>query len=460
MNLRRLLHTTAIRLALRYALFYALLITLGLGILYWATSRFVDAQMVAGLEQELDRLVQIDRQQGRDRLITIIGAAQQHVGGENRRYYLLQSPGGTRQAGRLLGWPPGSTADGRVRNVWIEQDLIPDAVADYDGFWPMVAAVLDDGSRLLVAQGVRHAEDLQEFILSTMAVILAVSVGLAITMGWLLGRTLLQRIDILNATAQQVSGGDFSRRVPLSGQDDEFDELAGHLNAMLTRIEKLLVGMRQVTDNVAHDLRRPLARMRNRIEVTLLDGGNPEDYRRAMEESLEDADEMMRTFNALLEIARAEAGSFRGDWDPVDLTALLMDLGELYRDQAAAEGKQLTLQVEPQLSLTGNRQLLAQAVSNLLDNACKFTPRGGAIVLQAMTEDSCLRLIVGDNGPGIPADQRQPVLERFVRLEAGRSTAGNGLGLSLVKAVAELHRAELRLEDNQPGLKVTLSFKR
>jgi len=459
MNLRRLLHTTAIRLALRYALFYALLITLGLGILYWATSRFVDAQMVAGLEQELDRLVQIDRQQGRDRLITIIGAAQQHAGGENWRYYLLQSASGTRQAGRLLGWPPGSTADGRVRNVWIEKDLIPDAVADYDGFWPMVAAVLDDGSRLLVAQGVRHAEDLQEFILSTMAVILAVSVGLAITMGWLLGRTLLQRIDILNATVQQVSGGDFSRRVPLSGQDDEFDELAGHLNAMLTRIEKLLVGMRQVTDNVAHDLRRPLARMRNRIEVTLLDGGNPEDYRRAMEESLQDSEEMMRTFNALLEIARAEAGSFRGDWGAVDLTALLMDLGELYRDQAEAEGKQLTLQVAPQLSLTGNRQLLAQAVSNLLDNACKFSLQGGAITLQATIEDGILWITVSDNGPGIPVGQRQQVLERFVRLEAGRSTAGNGLGLSLVKAVAALHQAELRLEDNQPGLKVSLLFK-
>jgi len=295
MNLHRLLHTTAIRLALRYALFYALLITLGLGVLYWATSHYVDAQIAAGLEQELTRLVHIDRNEGRDRLLASIAVQQQAARGDNRRYYLLQSPAGKRLTGKLLDWPPGFSADGRVRNVWIEETLVSAKLPDKDGFWPMIGTRMDDGSRLLVAQSVRQAEDLQEFTLSTMAIILAVSVGLALTMGWLLGRTLLQRIDAINSTAQQVTTGELSTRIPLSGQNDEFDELATHLNTMLARIEKLLTGMRQVTDNVAHDLRRPLARVRNRIEVTLMEQRDSKEYCSALEETLEDANALMQT---------------------------------------------------------------------------------------------------------------------------------------------------------------------
>jgi len=458
MNLRRLLHTTAIRLALRYALFYALLITLGLGVLYWATSRYVDAQMAAGLEQELARLVQIERQSGRDRLIAVISAEQQAAHGNNRRYFLLQSAGRQRQAGNLIDWPPGFVADNHVRNVWIEDELIPEQLPDEDGFWPMVATKLDDGGRLLVAQNVHQAEDLQEFILSIMAIILAISVGLALTMGWLLGRTLLRRIDAINATAQQVTEGELSRRVSLSGQDDEFDELASHLNTMLARIEKLITGMRQVTDNVAHDLRRPLARVRNRIEVTLMEKRDSKEYRSVLEETLEDANELMQTFSALLEIAQAEAGSFRGEWKVVDLSALLEELGGLYLDEAEVQHKQFELQIAPNLKVTGNRHLLAQAISNLLDNALKYTPACSTIRLQAAMQAGRLSLIVSDNGPGIATNQRDKVFERFVRLEPDRSTAGNGLGLSLVKAVADLHKAELKLEDNQPGLRVVLQF--
>jgi len=445
-------------MALRYAFFYALLITLGLGILYWATSHYVDAQIAASLERELTQLVEIDRRQGRARLIAALSAGQRDVNNENRRYHLLQSPHEVNLAGNLLGWPPGFIADKKVRNVWIEDNLIPEKLPDKDGYWPMIGTLLDDGSRLLVAQSVRQAEDLQEFILSTMAVILAVTVGLAITLGWLLGHTLLVRIDAINMTAEQVTAGQLSRRVALSGQGDEFDELAGHLNAMLERIEQLLTGMRQVTDNVAHDLRRPLARLRNRLEVTLLEKRDQKEYRSALEETLGDADELMHTFNALLEIAQAEAGSYRGEWKVVDLSAMLEELGGLYLDEAEARHKRFELRIEPNLKITGNRHLLAQAVSNLLDNAFKYTPDDSTIRLQAAMQAGRPFLSVSDNGPGIAVDQRDRVFERFVRLEADRSTAGNGLGLSLVKAVADLHRAELRLEDNQPGLHIILLF--
>ncbi len=457
MKPRRLLHTTAMRLALRYAVFYAVLIALGLGVLYWATSRYVDAQLAAGLEQEVHNLATLDRQQGRQQLKALL-KSESVITGENQRYYLIEETGSDKRTGNLLGWPPALNADGRVHNIWLEDDLIPEYMEDQDGYWPMIGVVLDDGARLLVAREVHQAEDLQEFILATMAIIITVSVGLALIMGWRLGRSLLDRIELINETAERVTAGDLSHRVPLSGQDDEFDELAGHLNSMLARIEVLLTGMRQVTDNVAHDLRRPLARMRNRIEVTLLETRKSEEYRRAMEETMSDAEELMRTFNALLEIAQTEAGSYRGEWREVDLSTLLRDLSELYEDQAAEHSRTFKVDIEHGLTVIGNRQLLAQAITNLLDNAFKFTENGGIIQLEAKRWEGKIQVCIGDNGPGIPVGQREKVIHRFVRLETARSTPGNGLGLSLVKAVADLHKARLQLEDNSPGLRVIIDF--
>ncbi len=457
MKPRRLLHTTAMRLAMRYAMFYGVLIALGLSVLYWSTGRYVDAQVAAGLDHEVHKLVMLDREQGRQRLERAVKSVSDIVG-ENQRYYLLQEPDSGKQIGNLNGWPPTLKADGQVHNIWVEDDLIPTHMADKDGYWPMIGVVLADGTRLLVAQAVRQAEDLREFSLATMAVIIAVSVGLALIMGWRLGRTLLARVDLINETAKRVTEGDLAHRVPLSGQHDEFDELAGHINNMLARIEILLMGMRQVTDNIAHDLRRPLARMRNRIEVTLLDSRENQEYQRALQETKGDAEELMQTFNALLEIAQAEAGSYRGEWEKIDLSALLQDLYELYQDQAAEHNWRFRAKIEDGLSVKGNRQLLAQAITNLLDNAFKFTPKGGMIQLGAKCCEGKIQLCVSDNGPGIPADQRENVIRRFVRLESARSTPGNGLGLSLVKAISDLHKAKLQMKDNDPGLRVVIEF--
>lgn len=457
MKPRRLLHTTAMRLAMRYAVFYAVLIALGLGILYWTTSRYVDAQVAAGLEQEAQKLATLDREQGRQQLETLLKSESIRAG-ENGRYYLLEEASSDRGIGNLLGWPPALKADGRVHNIWIEDDLIPEYIEDQDGYWPMTGVVLDDGARLLVAQAVRQAEDLQEFILGTMAAIIAISVGLALIMGWRLGRTLLERVDLINETAARVSAGDLSRRMPLSGQDDEFDELAGHLNSMLVQIEALLTGMHQVTDNVAHDLRRPLARMRNRIEVTLLEPRKSNEYRQALEEIMSDAEALIQTFNALLEIAQAEAGSFRGEWKRVNLSTLAQEICELYEGQALEDNREFKTEIEHDLTIKGNRQLLAQTITNLLDNAFKFTEKGSVIHLEAKRREGKIYMLVCDNGPGIPDDQKENVIHRFVRLEASRNTLGNGLGLSLVKAVSDLHHADLSLEDNNPGLRVIIVF--
>jgi len=341
-------------------------------------------------------------------------------------------------------------------------------MADQDGYWPMIASTLEDGSRLLVAQSVRQAEDLQEFVLSAMAVILAVTIGLTLMLGWRMGRQMLARIDQINDTAGDILRGNLDRRVTLGGPNgehrgkhgDEFDELATHLNRMLDHIEQLINGMREVTDNIAHDLRRPLSRLRNRLEVTLLEARRPEDYRRTIEAAVTDLETTVHTFDALLTIAQAEAGSYRGEWDVIDLSSLCADMGALYKDLIEEQGQHLQLSLKAATCVHGNRHLLGQAISNLLENAHQHAGANARIVLtlERATARSAVVLTVSDTGPGIPSGQRQRVLQRFVRLEPSRSAPGNGLGLSLVAAVARLHRAELALGDNRPGLCVRLFF--
>jgi len=457
MKSRRLLHTTAMRLAMRYAVFFAVLIAIGLGVLYWASSRYVDAQIASSLEHEAHKLAMLDQKQGRQKLKKFLIVQNTDID-DNQRYFLLEETNPSALTGYFVKWPAALKADGRVHNIWFEDDLTHGRKGNLDGYWPMIGITLGDGAKLLVAQGVSEAEDLQEFTLATMAIILVVSVSLALIMGWRLGRTMLSRIDRVNETAAKVSAGDLSHRIPISENNDEFDELASHLNIMLVRIEDLLTGMKQVTDNVAHDLRKPLTRIQNRIEVTLLESRNEAEYRQVLNEVMVDAKELVSTFNALLEIAQLEAGSFKGEWGNVDLSALLYDICELYKDQAENENRFFQITIESGLTVTGNRQLLAQAITNLLDNAFKFTPQSGEIQVEAKSHEGKIALLIKDGGAGIPAAQRENVLHRFVRLDKARNTSGNGLGLSLVKAIFDLHQATLTLENNDPGLRAIIIF--
>lgn len=227
---------------------------------------------------------------------------------------------------------------------------------------------------------------------------------------------------------------------------------------MLERIEQLLTGLRQVTDNIAHDLRSPLNRLRNRLEVTLLEARSAAEYRSVLYQAIGDANALLNTFNALLSIAQAEAGMHRTPWEELELGVLAGELAELYEAVAEEKGITWTYSAAPDLRIRGDRQLLAQALSNLLDNAVKYTPPGGRIALTVSSGPQGPLLSVADSGPGIPAAERERVLERFVRLDSARSQPGSGLGLSLVKAVTGLHQAELTLADNQPGLRVSIQF--
>ncbi len=457
MNPRRLLRTSAVRLALRYALFYAALIALALGLLYWSTSRFVDNQLAAGLRSTADSLERAydNLDPGEFRALV---KAELRASRPSQLHVLLADANGLRLAGDLKGWPPGLSTDNQVHNLQIEDELIEGRSEDEDAYWPALARRLPNGRRLLVAHGLDQAEALLDFTQGTMVAILAVSIALALGLALLQGRALLLRIDALIDSARRIGAGRLNRRIPLSGKGDELDELAEQLNAMLDRIAALMEGMRQVTDNVAHDLRRPLSRVRNLLDVTSIKARDTLEYREAISRAIADLDDIIRTFNALIEIAQAEAGSFRGEWGPVDLSVLATELGELYGDLAEEQGRTLELIVGQGISVTGNRHLLAQAMGNLLDNAFKFTPPGTPIYLEVSDEGARVRVALSDRGPGIPAEERGNVLNRFVRLDTARSTPGSGLGLSLVAAIARLHGASLALGDAEPGLIVRLDL--
>jgi signal transduction histidine kinase len=271
-----------------------------------------------------------------------------------------------------------------------------------------------------------------------------------------MSRDMRRRLEAINRTTLRIMSGDLHERIPVTGSDDEFDQLSVNLNNMLQQIDRLLLAMREVTDNVAHDLRSPLTRLKSRLEVALLTPKSSEQYRQAIEQTVQETDNILTTFNALLSIAQAEGGAARGDMEPIDMSMLCAAVAELYEPVAETRHLSLTTALADSAPITGNRHLLSQAIANLVDNAIKYSTSGGSITLSVGVAGDAVEVVVADRGPGIPEVDRERVLQRFVRLEQSRTTPGNGLGLSLVTAVMTLHDASLVLDDNQPGLKAIL----
>jgi len=271
----------------------------------------------------------------------------------------------------------------------------------------------------------------------------------------------------MTETTRTIMGGDLGGRLPVAGTGDELDRLAENLNVMLERIEALMRGLKEVSDNIAHDLKTPLTRLRNRAEQALRSAKNEVEYRAALDNTIEESDGLIRTFNALLMIARAESGQARDDMSEFDAAEIAHDIGELYEPLAEEKGIALKVEADTPTPLKGNRELISQALANLVDNSIKYAePRdstNGApaqIIVRALSEGDRILLTVADSGPGIPEADRSRVVERFVRLEQSRSQPGSGLGLSLASAVARLHGGELTLTDNQPGLKSIIALPR
>ena len=325
---------------------------------------------------------------------------------------------------------------------------------------------LSGGFRLLIGRDLEERRRLFGIVAKAAQWSILVVVVLGIGGGIFVARRVLQRIDAMTGTAQRIMAGDLSGRLPVGRSGDELDRLAANLNAMLERIEALMTGLKEVSDNIAHDLKTPLTRLRNRAEEALAKSGSEADYRAALERTIEESDGLIRTFNALLMIARAESGQARGNMDDFDAADVADGIHELYEPLAEDDGMTLKVKTAP-APMHGNRELISQALANLVENAIKYgkpEPADGPVVslearqilIEARREGDQVLLRVTDHGPGIPESERKHAVERFVRLDSSRSQPGSGLGLSLASAVATLHGGELRLGDANPGLVATL----
>ncbi|MBI4184503.1 MAG: HAMP domain-containing protein [Proteobacteria bacterium] len=452
--IRTALRTTAFRLALLYAGLFGASVLALLLFLYFASAGLIARQADETIEAEITGLAEHYRRRGLGGLVQVVIERAQRL---PTSVYLLADPLRRPLAGNLDSWPEVGTGP----EGWLEFSF---EAATAEGRMTHRARarhlVLTGGFNLLVGRDIEELRLTVARITEALLWALALTAALALGGGLVMSRNALRRIEAINRTSREIMAGDLSRRVPLSGSGDELDELAANLNAMLAQIERLMTGLRQVTDNIAHDLRTPLSRMRARLEVALMQPAAAATYRQEIERTIAEAEALIATFNALLAIAEAEAGAEREAMERVDLAALVRDAADLYAPLAEEAGLAFSVRIagEGELAVRGHRHLLSQALANLIDNAVKYTPRGGAVAVVAARGAAGIEVVVADTGPGIPEAERERVLGRFVRLEASRSTPGSGLGLSLAAAVAARHGARLRLEDNRPGLRAVLLF--
>lgn len=449
----RLLRTNAFRLAVLYLTLFATSVLALLAFIYWSTADFIEKQTEATLDAEIAGLAEQYDQRGLSGLVQVIAERSAGERGD-AMLYLITDPVSRPLAGNLSAWPNGT----EIRPGWIAFPVETGHGANHRTDTARATTfTIPGGYRLLVGRDLRDANAFRKRVTETLAWAGVLTLGLGLAGGVFMSRNMLHRVEAVSNTTSEIIHGDLGKRVPLSGSGDEFDQLAANLNAMLDQIERLMAGMRQVTDNIAHDLRTPLSRLRSRLEVTLLERPDAARYAEAMRQTIGEADRLLGTFNALLSIAEAEAGSRRAGMEEVDLAEIVRSVAELYDPLAEEKGLTLAVAAEDAVPLRGDRHLLAQAAANLLDNALKYTAAGG-VELRVTADQNGAHLEVADSGPGIPEDRREAVFDRFVRLEGSRSTPGNGLGLSLVRAVAQLHGGTVTLTDNHPGLRVILAL--
>jgi signal transduction histidine kinase len=463
----KLIRTTAFRLTLAYLFLFALFAASLLGYFAWNTRRLITEQITSTVNAETSEISDIFGRRGLRGLVFTIENRALRPGAN---LYLVTAPTGQALAGNVGSLAPGVMAT----SGWSEtayRRLDEQDTADHRAL--VRVTELPSGFRLLVGSDLEERRRLFGIVAKAAQWSLLVVVVLGLGGGIFVARRVLRRIDAMTGTTQRIMAGDLSGRLPVGRSGDELDRLAENLNAMLERIEALMVGLKEVSDNIAHDLKTPLTRLRNRAEEALAKSGSEAEYRGALERTIEESDGLIRTFNALLMIARAESGQARGNMDDFDAADVAKGIQELY--EPLAEDSGMTLQVRTvSAPLHGNRELISQALANLVENAIKYgkpvvsaqplgadavaTASAKEILIEARRDGDSVLLSVRDHGPGIPEADRKHAVERFVRLEASRTQPGSGLGLSLASAVATLHGGELRLADAYPGLSATLAI--
>lgn len=444
----RILRSASFRMTLAYVGLFVVSAGVLFATVYFTATAAMQSDMQAVLRSEAYQLGEIHRRSG------LLGVAQEITKRINFRtrgpiYYLLQGPSQQVMVGNLPGMPPVNGAIDFAR----EDDAAPASErARLMGF----GITLPDGSFILVAQDTSRLLDMQRAIESAFAWAGGLTLLLAIAGGVLLSGNFLRRIDTIGRTSRAIMEGDLTARIPARGTNDEIDQLVASLNAMLDRIQQLLEGVRQVSSDIAHDLRTPLSRLRQRLEDAREHATTTGDYAAATEAAIGEADEMLEIFSALLRIAQIEAGAQRSAFAAVDVSELARSVGEAYLPAAEDSQHRLVLEIQDSVTLNGDRQLLAQMLSNLVENALHHTPAGTTVTVAVRKPANGLEIEVADTGPGIPQAERDKVFERFYRLDRSRGTAGSGLGLALVKAIAGLHGLAIRLEERKPGLAVVI----
>ncbi len=451
----KIFRTSTFRLAAIYLLLFALSTATILGYVFYSTVNLLERQTEDTIRAEVEGLADQYRIRGMSGILDVVQRRARENGGG---LYALNGPDGVHIAGNLVAYPSGKIAD----SDWVDFPIQVNNGSSIQTH--MVRAFhieLKGEYELLVGRDVQGLRRFGDVIKNTLYWALGLAILLGLGGGFLLSRNFLRRVDAITDTSHTIMAGDLSQRMPITGSGDELDRLSVSLNEMLSQIERLMAGMKDVTSNVAHDLKTPLTRMKARVEAALRSSSKAE-YRGALSQTIEECDGLLHTFNALLSIAQAESGQQRQALEGLDVHDILQDVVELYEPIAEETGGILNLQADAGLQVLGNRQLLAQALSNLIDNAIKYgegeNQSAAQVSVQGKIENNMVQISVTDKGSGVPAHDLDRVRDRFVRLDESRSKPGNGLGLSLVASVMTLHGGKLVLEDNAPGLRAVLIF--
>ncbi|ODT47366.1 HAMP domain-containing sensor histidine kinase [Devosia sp. 63-57] len=461
--------TSTVRLTATFIAIFVLFAILLMGFIGWQSSVQIQRQQADDIDREVRLFQRIEANQGIRALALAVNRVSSQPG---PGVYFLGDASGQYLLGNMVAVPAEVLIEPGVYSFDYERPDPLNAEATLPpgpeggprraGVAVVRSVELGNGMRLVVGRDVVERRGYSAIILQSFLVGVVGIIVFSIIAGGVTARRVLRRIDAIRDTSTKIMSGNLSERIPLTKRNDEFDGLATNLNAMLDRIEKLLQGLKEVTDNVAHDLKTPLTRLRNQAEAALRDTASEDVRERALETVIAESDRLIQTFNALLMIARAEAGAPSGALVEIDVSAIVSDMAELYAPVAEDEGIAITTSIEPEVMLKANRELIGQAMVNLLENAMKYAkPEAGGqgrVDVSLSRDANQVRIAVADNGPGIPAADRQRVLERFVRLEKSRSEPGSGLGLSLVNAVARLHGGRFVIEDNAPGVRAVLEL--
>jgi len=439
-----------------YVTLFVISMLLVLAFVYWSTMTNMRGQIDETIEAEVIGLAERFETSGLTGMRNLIAQRVRRDQPTSDSIYLFTDSGLRRITGNLNGWPKEPEDPG---SGWIDFELIRDGAESRTARARVFE--LRGGYRLLVGRDIHTLERIKTRLLAVLGWAAALTLALGILGAFMMTRSMMRRIEAINATSDAiVRSGDLSRRIPERGSNDDLDQLTGNLNGMLYRIEDLMTGVRQVSDSIAHDLRTPLTRLRNRLEVARIYDSDERSQRETIDSALVEVDDILNTFNALLRISRIETGDARKEFRTVDVDRLCEDVVELY--EPVAESHEIALgfinRTTGPATIHADRDLVFQALANVVDNAIKFSDSGNSVAITIDRSDSMMRLSISDTGPGIPEELHERVFERFYRGDKSRGSEGNGLGLALVKAVCRVHDADVALTRLDPGLRVTLSF--